>query len=214
MTGDPRPIRPEAVELLRRRIDAESLSEAMEAGTLDVVTAPGGQLLEPEERELLDSVTPAELRAAVDQTEMLLDMHVEWAVARRERVELLEPVLALDDALTDREAYSLLSADDRAKAIQLDQRIDELALLLDPMARTAPEVAEAYLVGRIVVVQRSDDGEPTSYREVEADPERSPPTLAEATRVLAALVGDRAAGMLARAPEAWQRAWDSDGGRP
>ncbi len=141
------PIRPEALELLRRLDDAGAFVEALKEGSLAGLTA-GGRLLEREERELLASVTWAELLAHSEQLRARVDMHAQLEALMRELHTLLEPELSAVPGRSPEDAFDLVDPDRQAKAAELRQRIDTLMLLVDPGARTGRELAEAYLAGR------------------------------------------------------------------
>ncbi len=199
------PIRPEALELLRRLDDAGAFVEALKEGSLAGLTA-GGRLLEREERELLASVTWAELLAHSEQLRARVDMHAQLEALMRELHTLLEPELSAVPGRSPEDAFDLVDPDRQAKAAELRQRIDTLMLLVDPGARTGRELAEAYLAGRVLVAW-TEDGRPGAFVDVEPDPDRPPPLLFQPAEALVFLVGEEAEELMTAAPEAWRVAW-------
>lgn len=204
MTDETRPIRPEVTDLLAR-LDPDEVAEALQTGSWATVMVDG-RLLERDERELAASVTPAELDAVASQVALRIEMSQDLAGRFRELATLLAPVWSEDRTMA--EAVEALSDEDEARAIGLLEGLHTLDLLVNPDAVTMRETAEAFLAGRLVVSEWTPDGGPRRFADVEPDPDRSPPTMAQASRVLVALVGEAGAHELAdQVPRAWKAAW-------
>ncbi len=191
-------IRPEAVELLRRIDNPEELPHG-----LGDVTAEG-RFLETEERDLLKSVTFAEVQAAAAQVRLDFETKIELVSLHRRIAAVLNEAGAGD--LTAKEALPLMRLQQRVEFSELLDRASLLALLVDPTAKSGADMAQAYLAGRLSVGEWSSEGEPLSFRD--ADSQQPAPTMAEAIRVLVALVGpDAAEAQLGTAPPEWQDSW-------
>lgn len=193
--------RPEVVDLLGRLDDPGAFALAVRSGQLGGLTAVG-RLLEREERELLGSVSLAELEAFSSQRQAVAEMNGEVAGLLRELADLMPKDKTLSEAVAQMEP------EEAARVNALVERIGVLELLLDPQAKTNQELAAAYMAGRLIVAEWCEDGRPRCYADAEPDPTRPVPPLSEVAEVLVSLVGETAVGEhIGSAPVAWRDQW-------